>query len=75
MHRVIAELPLDSVVLETDSPDMAPAMHPYQRNSPQHLPDICEAIAELMKISPQRLAQASTDNACELFDWPRLSHT
>ncbi|MGN2464438.1 TatD family hydrolase [Pseudomonas syringae] len=75
MHRVIAELPLDSVVLETDSPDMAPAMHPYQRNSPQHLPDICEALAGLMKISPARLAQASTDNACELFDWPRLSHT
>nr|WP_245227081.1 TatD family hydrolase [Pseudomonas sp. PvP028] len=75
MHRVIAELPLDSVVLETDSPDMAPAMHPYQRNSPQHLPDICEALAGLMKISPERLAQVSTDNACELFDWPRLSHT
>ncbi|WP_192873452.1 TatD family hydrolase [Pseudomonas congelans] len=74
MHRVIAELPLDSVVLETDSPDMAPAMHPYQRNSPQHLPDICAAIAGLMNISPARLAQASTDNACELFDWPRLSH-
>ncbi|MBS7423481.1 TatD family hydrolase [Pseudomonas syringae] len=75
MHRVIAELPLDSVVLETDSPDMAPAMHPYQRNSPQHLPDICEALAGLMKISPEHLAQVSTDNACELFDWPRLSHT
>nr|WP_232918497.1 TatD family hydrolase [Pseudomonas syringae] len=75
MHRVIAELPLDSVVLETDSPDMAPAMHPYQRNSPQHLPGICEALAGLMKISPERLAQVSTDNACELFDWPRLSHT
>ncbi|MEX5571094.1 TatD family hydrolase [Pseudomonas syringae] len=75
MHRVIAELPLDSVVLETDSPDMAPAMRPYQRNSPQHLPDICEALAGLMKISPERLAQVSTDNACELFDWPRLSLT
>lgn len=75
MHRVIAELPLDSVVLETDSPDMAPAMHPYQRNSPQHLPDICEALAGLMKISPERLAQVSADNACELFDWPRLSHS
>ncbi|EFW82134.1 MULTISPECIES: TatD family hydrolase [Pseudomonas syringae group genomosp. 2] len=73
MHRVIAELPLDSVVLETDSPDMAPAMHPYTRNSPQHLPDICQALADLMKIPSERLAQASTENACELFGWPRTA--
>ncbi len=70
MHRVIAELPLDSIVLETDSPDMAPAMHPNQRNSPQHLPEIAKALAGLLKVSPERLAQVSTRNACELFGWP-----
>jgi TatD DNase family protein len=69
MHRVIAELPLDSVVLETDSPDMAPAMYPGQRNSPEHLPDICTALSDLMNIAAERLAQASTDNAKELFGW------
>jgi len=69
MHRVIAQLPLDSIVLETDSPDMAPAMYPGQRNSPEHLPDICEALAKLMGITAERLAEASTCNACELFGW------
>lgn len=69
MHRVLAELPLDSVVLETDSPDMAPAMYPGQRNSPEHLPDICKALAGLMGIAPERLAEASTRNASELFGW------
>ena len=69
MHKVLAQLPLDSVVLETDAPDMAPAMYPGQRNSPQHLPDICRALAERMGIEPSLLAQASTRNACELFDW------
>lgn len=69
MHRVIAELPLDSVVLETDSPDMAPAMYPGVRNSPEHLPQICDALAKLMDISPARLARASTDNANEIFGW------
>ncbi|MEX6663434.1 TatD family hydrolase [Pseudomonas sp. W2-17] len=69
MHRVIAELPLESVVLETDSPDMAPAMFPGMRNSPEHLPDICAAIAELMKIPAHELAAASTANACEVFGW------
>ncbi|MCU1748511.1 TatD family hydrolase [Pseudomonas sp. 6D_7.1_Bac1] len=69
MHKVIAGLPLTSVVLETDSPDMAPAMYPGQRNSPAHLPAICTALAQIMAFSPEQLAAASTANACELFNW------
>lgn len=69
MHRVLAKLPLEAVVLETDSPDMAPAMFPGQRNSPAHLPAICEALAGIMAVSPERLAEASTANARELFNW------
>jgi TatD DNase family protein len=69
MHRVLAQLPLESVVLETDSPDMAPAMFPGQRNSPAHLPAICAALADIMAISPEQLAAASTANARELFGW------
>ena len=69
MHKVLARLPLDAVVLETDSPDMPPAMYPGQRNSPEHLPDICRALAERMGLSPLALAEASTRNARELFNW------
>nr|BFE91512.1 hypothetical protein GCM10020185_20480 [Pseudomonas brassicacearum subsp. brassicacearum] len=69
MHRVLAKLPLDAVVLETDSPDMAPAMFPGQRNSPAHLPAICEALAGIMAISAEQLAEASTANARRLFNW------
>ncbi|MBL0840815.1 TatD family hydrolase [Pseudomonas mediterranea] len=69
MHRVLAKLPLDAVVLETDSPDMAPAMFPGQRNSPAHLPAICEALAVIMAITPEQLAEASTANARQLFNW------
>ncbi|SFS27436.1 TatD family hydrolase [Pseudomonas sp. NFACC42-2] len=69
MHKVLAQLPLNAVVLETDAPDMAPAMYPGQRNSPQHLPAICTALAERMGTSPLALAEASTRNACELFNW------
>ncbi|TBN34974.1 TatD family hydrolase [Pseudomonas sp. BGI-2] len=69
MHRVLADLPLESVVLETDSPDMAPVMFPGQRNSPAHLPAICSALAGIMGITSEQLAAASTANACELFSW------
>lgn len=69
MHRVLARLPLESVVLETDSPDMAPAMFPGQRNSPAHLPAICTALAAIMSLAPEQLAAASSANARELFNW------
>lgn len=71
LRKVIPRLPLEAIVLETDAPDMAPAMHPGIRNSPEHLPDICAALAELRGISPDELASASSRNAAELFGWAR----
>ena len=70
LRKVIADLALDTIVLETDAPDMAPVMFANQRNSPEHLPAICTALAEVMGVSPEALASASTANACELFNWP-----
>lgn len=69
LRKVVAQLPLEAIVLETDAPDMAPAMHPNQRNSPEYLADICSALAELRGISAQELASASSRNAAELFGW------
>ena len=69
LRKVIVDLPQDAIVLETDAPDMAPAMYPNQRNSPQHLPEICQSLAQVMGISPEQLAEATTANACELFGW------
>ena len=69
LRKVIAQLPLEAIVLETDSPDMAPATHPQQRNSPEYLPEICSTLAELKNISCEELARASTHNAMQLFGW------
>ncbi len=69
LRKVVAQLPIEAIVLETDSPDLAPAMHPNQRNSPEHLPDICAALAELRGISSDALASASSQNAAQLFGW------
>lgn len=71
LRKTIAGLPLEAVVLETDAPDMAPAMHAYQRNSPEYLPEICAELASLMGVSPEALAAASSANACALFGWDR----
>ena len=69
LRQVVAKLPLEAIVLETDSPDMAPAMHPHQRNSPEYLADICHELAQLRGISAEELANASSHNARELFGW------
>lgn len=72
LRKVVPQLPLEAIVLETDAPDMAPSMHPQQRNSPEYLPDICANLADLLGIPPDALAAASSRNACELFGWEPL---
>lgn len=69
LRKVVAQLPLEAMVLETDAPDMAPAMYPNRRNSPEHLAAICAALAELRGVSAEELATASSRNAAELFGW------
>ena len=56
-------------MLETDSPDMAPAMYPNQRNSPEYLAEICAELAALRGVTAEELATASSRNADELFGW------
>ncbi|WP_434456793.1 TatD family hydrolase [Stutzerimonas urumqiensis] len=69
MHRVLKELPLESIVLETDAPDIAPASHPGMRNSPEHLPAICRTLAELRGVDAEEFAAAAYRNSLELFGW------
>ncbi|MDQ2516299.1 TatD family hydrolase, partial [Pseudomonas aeruginosa] len=40
-----------------------------QRNSPEHLPAICRALAELRGVDAEELAASSSRNAAELFGW------
>ncbi|WP_455921783.1 TatD family hydrolase [Pseudomonas putida] len=69
LRKTVARLPLEAVVLETDSPDMAPVMFAGMRNSPEHLPQIAQALAEVMGVQVSALSEASTANACQLFNW------
>jgi len=69
MHRILRQLPLEAIVLETDAPDIPPAGHAGERNSPELLPEICRRLADLKGIDPHALAAASYRNSCELFGW------
>jgi TatD DNase family protein len=71
IRRLASELPLDAIVLETDAPDIAPAwVHPG-RNSPEQLPAIGAALAELRGTSPDEVRAASRASALAAI--PRLA--
>jgi len=81
LRRLVAELPLSAIVLETDAPDMPPAWcyvsalerasgKLQARNSPTQLPHIAAVIAQLRGISCQTLMHACRDNT--LAALPRL---
>ena len=71
IRRLAATLPLESIVLETDAPDISPAwIHPA-RNSPEYLPEIGAVLAELRATSLSAVKAASAANAVAAM--PRLA--
>jgi TatD DNase family protein len=68
MDVVIPDLDLDTIVLETDSPYLAPVPHRGKRNSPTYIPLIATRIAELKRISIEELQSMTTLNAQRLFN-------
>ncbi|MDX1757896.1 MAG: TatD family hydrolase [Marinobacter sp.] len=68
-RQTIARLPLRSLVLETDAPDMPPAGVAKGDNSPVCLPSILEALAELRGEAPAELAEALLVNVRRLYRW------
>ncbi len=61
-------LPLDSIVLETDAPDLTVSAHHGERNSPEYLPDCLASLAEVKGLDKEEVARATTENASRIFD-------
>jgi len=67
LRELVKKVPLESIVLETDAPDMSPVNHHGERNSPEYLPEIAQVIADIREISIDEVAEATTRNAKEIF--------
>jgi TatD DNase family protein len=67
MDVVIPDLDLDNIVLETDSPYLAPVPYRGKRNEPSYIPVIADKIVSLKKISKEELQAITTRNARRLF--------
>jgi TatD DNase family protein len=68
-QAIIAALPLDHILMETDAPFQAP--HPYRgkRNEPAYVRLIADKIALLHSCSLAEVAQITSENAARLFAW------
>jgi len=67
LHSLVAQLPLDRLLVETDCPYLAPHPHRGKRNEPAYLGLVATKIAALKSLSPAQVAQATTANAQQLF--------
>lgn len=63
LRSLARELPLEAIVLETDSPDIPPAWVGRARNEPAELPRIAETLAELRGIAVDEVARVTSANA------------
>jgi len=67
LRRLIVDLPIEAIVLETDAPDMPPSFAHKQRNSPEYLPQIALEMANLRQMELTEFAAMTSRNACEVL--------
>ena len=67
MHEVARAIPLDRLLVETDSPYLAPVPYRGKPNEPAYVRHVAEAIANLRQISYAEVATASSRNFLTLF--------
>ena len=68
MRALIAGLPRETLLLQTDAPDQPDAQHHNQRNEPAYLVNVLECLSELRNEPAEDIARETTRNAKQLFN-------
>jgi len=71
LREVAAAIPLERMLIETDSPYLAPVPHRGQTNQPGFVKHVAEEIARVRGISQEAVGQATTQNFFRLFSAAR----
>ena len=67
LREVVRAVPLDRMLVETDSPYLAPVPHRGRTNEPRHVLHVAEAVAAIKEIALEEVAAATTANFYRLF--------
>jgi TatD DNase family protein len=69
LRRVVTGLPLESILIETDAPFLAPQEHRGERNEPSYVRFVADKIAQLHGRQADEVCAATYENARLLFKW------
>ena len=67
LPEILKNSPKDRILLETDSPYLAPTPFRGKRNEPAYIPNIAEKLAEIWSVPVEEAAKITTDNAKGLY--------
>ena len=70
LRGIAAEVPLERILIETDSPFLAPVPYRGKRNEPAFVVEVARTIAELHGISLEEVGRITAENARRLFLLP-----
>ncbi len=68
LYKVVEEIGIDNILLETDSPYLAPVPFRGKTNSSKYIPYIASKIGEILNISVEEVGKITSKNASQLFD-------
>ena len=71
LRDVAKALPLEKILIETDSPYLAPQSYRGKRNEPAYLAEVARTLASVRDLSPDETAAATSENFRRLFRLPR----
>ena len=68
LFKVVEEVGIENIVLETDSPYLTPEPFRGKKNSSKYIPYIAKRIAEILNISVEEVGKITSNNASSMFD-------
>jgi len=68
LQKAVKEIPLEKVLIETDSPYLTPEPHRGHRNQPTYVKYVAQKIADIKSVPFKKVAEITTSNALELFN-------
>jgi TatD DNase family protein len=67
LREVVKKIPLDRILVETDSPWLAPVPYRGKQNEPKNVYEVAQCVADIKGISIEQLAETTTQNFFNLF--------
>ena len=67
VRETVSLIPIDRLMIETDSPYMTPVPHRGKRNDPTYVRYVAETLAQLKQMSVEKLCEITTENALRFF--------